>query len=321
MLVYRTRMLIVVKTGGEAAMPAWRAAFAAHDPRIELAWWGDPALDRARVEHALVWDPEPGRLAALPNLKLIFGSGAGVDGILADPLLPAHVPVIRMATPDAAQRMGEYVCWAVLSLLRGARRMALAQSRGVWDYFDVEPSAPGVTVGIMGLGVMGGRAAAMLAGLGFRVQGWSQARKEIAGVASFAGETERGAFLASSDILVCLLPATPGTRGLLAAPLLAQFKPGAALVNAGRGQHQVLADILAALDSGQLSGAVLDVFEEEPLPAGHPVFAHPRLIVTPHCASLPPRRARAGFVAEVIRAFERGEPLPPALIADRARGY
>jgi glyoxylate/hydroxypyruvate reductase len=314
-------MLIVVKTGGEAAMPAWREAFAAHEPRIDLAWWDDKALDPARVDYALVWDPEPGRLAALPNLKLILGSGAGVDGILADPLLPAHVPVIRMATPDAAQRMGEYVCWAVLSLLRGARRMALAQSQGVWDYFDVEPSAPDVTVGIMGLGVMGARAAAMLAGLGFRVQGWSRERKHIAGVASFAGEVERAAFLASTDILVCLLPATPETHGVLSAPLLAQLKPGSALVNAGRGHHQVLPDILAALDSGHLAGAVLDVFEEEPLPAGHPAFAHPRLIVTPHCASLPPRSARAGFVVEVIRAFERGEALPPALIADRARGY
>jgi len=314
-------MLIVVKTGGEAAMPAWRAAFAEHDPAIELAWWDDPALDPTRIDHALVWDPEPGRLAAMPNLKLVFGSGAGVDGILADPLLPAHLPVIRMATPDAAQRMGEYVCWAVLTLLRGGRRMALAQARGEWDDFDVEPSAPDRTAGIMGLGVMGARAAAMLRGLGFRVQGWSNTRKEIAGVASFAGEAERDAFLASTDILVCLLPATRETRGLLSAPLLAKLPRGAQLVNAGRGHHQVLPDILAALDSGQLDSAVLDVFEEEPLPAGHPAFAHPRLTVTPHCASLPPRSARARHVVELIHAHAHGDALPAALIADRAKGY
>jgi glyoxylate/hydroxypyruvate reductase len=314
-------MLIVVKTGGEAAMPAWRAAFAEHDPHVTLAWWDDPALDPARVDHALVWDPDPGRLAAMPNLKLIFGSGAGVDGILADPLLPPHVPLIRMATPDAAQRMGEYVCWAALSLLRGARRMAIAQARGTWDYFDVEPSGATTRVGIMGLGVMGARAAEMLLGLGFRVQGWSRSRKRIAGVASFAGEAERDAFLGSTDILVCLLPATPETRGVIAAPLLGLLPHGACLVNAGRGHHQVLPDILAALDTGQLSGAVLDVFEEEPLPDGHPAWSHPRLTITPHCASLPPRSARARFVVETIRAFERGEALPPALIADRARGY
>lgn len=314
-------MLIVVKTGGAAAMPAWRAAFAEHDPAIQLAYWDDPSLDPLRPDYGLVWDPEPGRLAQMHNLRLVFGSGAGVDGILADPLLPPHLPVIRMATADAAQRMGEYVCWAVLSLLRGSRRMAVAQSRGTWDYFDVEPSAATTRVGIMGLGVMGARAAAMLLGLGFRVQGWSLTRKRIAGVTSFAGAEERDAFLASTDILVCLLPATPETRGVIAAPLLGRLPRGAGLVNAGRGHHQVLPDILAALDTGQLSGAVLDVFSEEPLPDGHAAWAHERLTITPHCASLPPRSARARFVVETIHAHRRGEALPEALIADRARGY
>jgi glyoxylate/hydroxypyruvate reductase A len=167
--------------------------------------------------------------------------------------------------------------------------------------------------------VLGERAAEMLAGLGFQVAGWSRGRKAIPGVESFAGDAELGVFLARSDILVCLLPDTPATRGILSAPLFAKLPKGAGIVNAGRGAHQNFADILAALDSGQLSGAVLDVFEDEPLPQGHPAWSHPRILVTPHCASLAPKLERARFAAEVIADWQRGEPLPN--LFDPSRGY
>ncbi|MBY0338051.1 MAG: glyoxylate/hydroxypyruvate reductase A [Acetobacteraceae bacterium] len=310
---------LLVKSGGEAAVADWQAAFAACAPQFEVRSLADPTVDLATVEYAVVWDPEPGRLASLPNLKVIFGSGAGVDGILADPLLPKHLPIVRCATPGATQRMGEFACWAVLSLMKGARRYALAQAEGRWDDVIPERMAGETVIGIMGLGAMGSRAAEMLLGLGFRVRGWSRSRKALAGVESFTGEAERDAFLAGTDILICLLPATPGTRGILAAPLLARLPRGASLINLARGSHQVLDDILAALDSGQLAEAFLDVFETEPLPATHRAWAHPSVTITPHAASLPPRRERAAYVADCIARFERGETLPN--LYDHERGY
>lgn len=311
-------MLMLVKAGGEKQFPEWREAFAVAEPRLALRWWDDPAVRPEDVRIALVWDPEPGRLAQYPNLGLILCSGAGVDAIVRDPALPP-VPVVRLATPGAAQRMGEYVCWAALSLLRDARRFARNQAAGRWEYFEPRFSAPDCRVGVLGLGVLGGRAAEMLAALGFQVAGWSRSRKAIPGVESFAGEAELDAFVARSDILVCLLPDTAATRGILSAPLLAKLPRGAGIVNAGRGTHQVFGDLMAALESGQLSGAVLDVFEDEPLRPDHPAWHHPRILVTPHCASLAPKSERARFAAEVIAAWERGEALPNRF--DPARGY
>lgn len=311
--------ILLVKSGGEAALAEWRAHFAACAPDIEVRWWDDAAVDSASVQYVLVWDPEPGRLARLPNLRVIFGSGAGVDFITRDPDLPRHIPLARMATEGAARRMGEFVCWAALSLLRGARRMALGQAARRWDYFELEQTAADLTVGIMGLGHMGETAARMLLPLGFPVIGWSRTRKQVEGVESFCGEAERDAFLARTDILVCLLPATPETRGILSAPLFARMRDGSHLINVGRGSQQKIEDILAALDSGKLAGALLDVFEQEPLPPEHPAWTHPKLTVTPHVASLPPRSERARHVAKLIAMHERGEPLPN--LYDHARGY
>ncbi len=311
--------ILLVKSGGEEAVPEWRRHFAEFAPDLEVRWWDDEAVDRNSVRYVLVWDPEPGRLSALPNLDVVFGSGAGVDFITADPALPKHLPIARMTTDGAAQRMGEFVCWAALSLLKDARRITANQVARKWEYFEPERTAPGTTIGIMGLGHMGGRAAAMLRGLGFRVIGWSRTPKRIEGVESLAGEDARDAFLGRAEILVCLLPATPETRGILAAPLLDRLPRGAGLINVGRGSQQRIGDILAALDGGRLSGAVLDVFEEEPLPRDHPAWAHPRLLVTPHLASLPPRRERAEYVAKLIAMHRRGEALPN--LYDHARGY
>lgn len=312
-------MLLVVKSGGEEALAEWRACFAEEAPGLEVRWWDDPTLDPAQVDYALVWDPEPGRLARLPRLRAIFGSGAGVDAIVADPALPRHVPLVRCVPPEATQRMGEFVVWAVLSLNKGARRMALAQARRDWDFFEPPFAAAARTVGIMGLGSMGLRAAEMLRAIGLPVIGWSRSRKAVAGVECFAGREELPPFLARSEVLVCLLPATPETVGIIAAPLLARLPRGAALVQVGRGVQQVLPDILAALDDGQLSGAVLDVFEPEPLPPDSPAWSHPRVIVTPHVASLPSRRERARYVADCIARLGRGEPLPN--LYDPTRGY
>ena len=311
--------ILLVKSGGEAAMPEWQRHFAEFAPDLEVRWWDDPAVAPEDVAYLLLWDPEPGRIAGYRNLQVIFGTGAGVDFIVADPALPKHLPLVRMATPNATQRMGEFVGWAVLSLLKGARRIGLNQAARRWEYIEPEFAAPELTVGVMGLGRMGTRSAEILFGIGFNVIGWSKTRKDLPGIESFAGEAERDAFLARCDHLVCLLPATPETRGILAAPLFARLKPGAGLVNVGRGSHQSIEDILAALDSGQLCGAVIDVFEKEPLPPEHPAWAHEKLLLTPHLASLPSRRDRARAVADNIARHQRGETLPN--LYDHARGY
>jgi glyoxylate/hydroxypyruvate reductase A len=314
-----TRPVLLVKSGGEEAMAEWTHHFAALAPDIEVRWWDDPAVDPASVSYVLVWDPEPGRLAKLPNLQVIFGSGAGVDFITRDPDLPRHVPLARMATPGAGQRMAEFVTWAVLSLMKGARRIGAAQAERRWDFFEPERLATDTTVGIMGLGHMGTAAAKMLVPMGFRVMSWSRTPKDVPGVHSFVGAAAQHDFLAATDILVCLLPSTPDTRGILAKPLFDQLQDGTGLVNVGRGSQQKIEDIIAACDAGKLSGAVLDVFEQEPLPSEHPAWAHPKILVTPHIASLPPRSERAAHVAACIARHRRGEPIPN--LYDHARGY
>jgi glyoxylate/hydroxypyruvate reductase A len=311
--------VLVVKSGGEAAFAEWQACFAVHSPGLTLRHWDDPELRLEAVTYAVLWDPTPGRLAQMPNLRLVFGSGAGVDNIVADPDYPRHIPLVRTSIPEATDRMGEYCCWAALSLLKDARRMAIAQGERRWDYFEPPFRACERTVGIMGLGNMGERSAIMLQGLGFPTIGWSRTRKAVPGVESHAGAAELDAFLARTDILICLLPATAETRNIIGAANLAKLPRGAGYIGAGRGMQQDLDAILAALDSGQLSGAVLDVFEPEPLPAEHPLWAHPKAIVTAHVASLPSRMERVAFIAATIAGFERGAPLPN--LFDHARGY
>lgn len=296
--------VLAIKSGGAAAFPEWRDAFAEAAPGLRVALWGTE--EAARADHALVWDPEPGRLAAMPNLRCVFGAGAGVDLITRDPDFPRHLPLVRMAPPEAAERMGEFVAWGALHLLLNGRRMALQQEARRWEEFP-QPRAAELRAGVMGLGVMGARAASVLRALGFPVAGWSRTPKALPGVECFAGEAGLPAFLARTDLLVALLPATEATRGILSAPTLAKLPRGARLLNAGRGAHQSLPDILAALDSGHLSAALLDVFEEEPLAPDSPAWSHPRATVTPHIASSPSRRERARFVAAQIARLGRGE--------------
>lgn len=307
---------IAIKSGGATALPEWRAGFAAAAPGLAVLGWDEAGA--AEADYALVWDPEPGRLAAMPKLRCVFGAGAGVDLITADPSFPRTTPLVRMAPPEAAQRMGEYICWAALHLLRDGPRISRQEAARHWDEFHGS-CATDLRVGVMGLGVMGLKAAEMMRALGFAVAGWSRTRKTVPGMECFAGEAELGGFLARTDLLVALLPATEATRGILAAPLLAELPRGAMLVNAGRGMHQRIGDILAALDSGQLSAAVLDVFESEPLPPDHPAWTHPRLTVTPHLASTPSRPERARFVAAQIARIERGEA--PAPLWNPELGY
>jgi glyoxylate/hydroxypyruvate reductase A len=215
--------------------------------------------------------------------------------------------------------MGEYAILGALALMKDLPRNIAGQHAAKWDQFDPEPIAPDVRAGIMGLGNLGSVTATMMRGFGFPVAGWSATRKDIPGVESFAGMGELDAFLARTDMLVMMLPDTPATRGLMNARSFALLPKGAGVVNAGRGPQLVLADLIAALDSGHLHGAFLDVFDPEPPPPDHPVWRHPRIIMTPHNAAFDTRRERSRYVAQAILAHERGEALPN--LYDPARGY
>lgn len=313
------RMILLVNSGGEDAVEAWQAMFAPVAPHLQVRWLHDPSVRAEDVAYAFVWAPPPGFLAGLPNLRLILSSGAGVDHITADPAWPRHVGIVRMGGDETAQRMGEYVCLGALALLRGMPRIIAGQRARHWDHFDSPRTASETRAGIMGMGNLGIRAAEMLRALGYPVAGWSRSRKHVPGVECFAGAEELPAFLGRTDLLVNLLPDTAETKRAIRAETIAQLPRGAGIVNAGRGPQLVLPDLLAALDDGHLSGAFLDVFETEPLPADDPAWSHPKVIVTPHLASLASRPARALYVAQAIAAHERGEA-PPNLY-DPDRGY
>lgn len=313
------RDLLLVKSGGAAAVAEWQDAFARLLPALDVRWWDDPSVPAEAVTYALVWEPEPGRLAGYPNLRVIFSSGAGVDHITRDPALPPHVPIVRNASGQTARSVAEYVCFAALGLLRDLPRLLAARDARHWDMWEGERTAETVRVGILGMGRIGTLAARMLHGIGFMVSGWARSAKSIDGIEIASGDAALPGLLARSDILVGLLPDTAATRGLLCAERLALLPPGAGVINAGRGSLVVIDDLIAALDRGHLAGAVLDVFDPEPLPPEAPVWAHSRILVTSHVAGFATRRARAGYVAEVISGFARGEP--PAHLYQPERGY
>lgn len=312
-------MILLVNSGGEAAVPEWRAMFAGIAPHLEIRWLHDPTVAPADVAYVFVWSPQPGLLATFPNLRLILSSGAGVDHITTDPAWPRHIGIVRMGGDETAQRMGEYVCLGALSLLRGMPRIIAGQHARIWDHFGSPRTATETRAGIMGMGNLGIRAAEMLRALGYQVAGWSRSRKHVPGIECLAGALELAPFLARTDLLINLLPDTPETKSAICAETIAQLPQGAAIVNAGRGPQLVIPDLIAALDTNHLSGAVLDVFDPEPLPPESPLWTHPKIIVTPHLASLASRPARVKYVAEAIATFEQGHP-PPNLY-DPERGY
>ena len=282
----------------------------------------DDAPDPQSVRFAAVWKPKPGALAVFPNLAVIFNLGAGVDVLMGDPTLPP-VPLVRVAVPDLTRRMVEYVVMHVLMHHRQQRFLDDCQRQRIWAP-KVQWGAEQIRVGVMGLGVLGVAAAEALQGFAFDVAGWSRTAKTVPGMTCFAGPTEMPAFLARTDILVCLLPLTPDTRGILSKETFARLARdgvmgGPVLINAGRGALQVETDILAALDQGVLLAATLDVFEKEPLPASSPLWSHPKVTVSPHNAADTDPEAISDYVAEQIERFERGLPL--ANVVDRRVGY
>ena len=285
----------------------WRPQIARLMPELEIRVWPQVG-NRTDIDYALVWQPEPGLLASLPNLKLILSLGAGVDHILGDPQLPRDVPIVRLVDPYMTDAMSEYVVLQVLRLHRQDLDYRAQQEAGIWREL-AQKNAAERRIGILGAGALGQDAGRKLRGLGFDIALWSRSAKIVDGLASGAGAAGLPALLRRSEILVCLLPLTAETEGILNMSTFALLPKGAALINAARGGHLIEEDLLAALASGQLSAAVLDVFREEPLRAGHPFWRHPRIVMTPHVAAATHPPTAAPIILDNIRRFEEGRPL------------
>ena len=286
--------------------------WAAWWPLLQAALPSEQLLrDRAAVapheiEIALVANPPPGSLRGLPKLRLIQSLWAGVDRLLDDTSVPVEVPLARMVDPAMNRAMAQTALWAVTSLQRGFFAYAAQQRAGVWKQHALR-RADAVTVAVLGMGQMGQAAAQLLTQHGHRVLGWRRSAGPLAPV------------LAQADVVVNLLPLTAETRGLLNAAAFAQMPRGASLVNLARGAHVVEADLLAALATGQLNHAVLDVFATEPLPPGHPFWLHPAITVLPHVAAPTDPHSAAAVAANNVLALREGRPLQN--LVDRTRGY
>ncbi len=300
----------------------WIDRFAALAPELDVCKWPDDDTAPEDIDYALAWQPPEGVLAGFSNLKTIFSLGAGVDHILREPKLP-DVPLVRVVDPDLTMRMSEYVCLHVLMHHRQQRLLDADQAKLDWTERP-QWSAASMCVGIMGLGELGRDAAEKLVHLGFQVNGWSNSAKQIDGVTAYAGQDELDAFLGVSDILVCLLPHTPDTQGILNRDLFRKLKSdgplGApVLINAGRGKLQVEEDILASLDAGELGAATLDVFEIEPLPTDSRLWSHPKVTLTPHNAADSDPEALCKYILGQIKRREAGEDLQN--VVSRQAGY
>lgn len=290
-------------------------AFAETAPDQRVALAGEDMAAEAEV--ALCWYPPVGSLAALPKLRLIHSIGAGVDHLENDPTRPV-LPVCRVVDPGHRLGMVEYVRWAALHYHRSFDRV-LAQQRELRWSRPVQRPASQYRIGVMGLGKLGAAVAADLASVGYEVRGWARHSKAIDLVNVFAGDELFTMFLDQLDLLVNLLPLTPHTKAVLCAANFARLAPGAAVVNCGRGAHMVAEDIITSLASGQLNGALLDVFETEPLPADHPLWTTPGVVVTPHMASVTVPSVIVRQVVANAQRLKNGEEL--LNLVDPERGY
>ena len=292
----------------------WLQGLAAALPGADISVW-QPGAPQA--DYAVVWAPPQQFMDEQAGLKALFNIGAGVDALLKL-RLPPRARVVRLDDAGMAVQMAEYVCHAVIRHFREFDAYEADMAAGRWGYR--KPRLRGdFPVGVMGLGVLGERVAKALAQFDFPVNGWSRSPKAIEGVRGFAGAAQFNDFLAASRVLVNLLPLTPETADVIHRDTLAGLQPGAYVINVARGAHLVEDDLLAAIDSGHVAGATLDVFRTEPLPAGHAFWNHPRITVTPHTSARTLRDESIAQIARKMAAMERGEAV--AGVVDAARGY
>ncbi len=300
---------------------AWLDAFKRELPEAEI--WAATGFEADAVtvkqaDYAVVWAPPDGLFASQRKLKAVFVIGAGVDGIMKVPTLPPSLPVIRLNDAGMAAQMAEFVCHALFRHAREFDTYAAQAAKGEWLVRSpIERTA--WPVGIMGLGAIGSRVAQAVRSFGYPVFGWSRTMASLPGIVTFAGSGQFDAFLASVRVLVCLLPLSDETVGILNRNTLSKLKAGAYLINVGRGRHLVEADLFHLLDQGALAGASLDVAIGEPLAADHPFWRHPKITLTPHISAITLLPESVAQIAQKIRALQREEPVEG--MVERRRGY
>ena len=267
---------------------------------------------------ALVWAPPAGQLKKMPNLRGIILQGQGVDYIMADTTVPRDVPLVRLVDPDMSNALSHWAILAALDFWRDAQHYRACQAKANWQPIVQRP-ASGAKVGIMGVGAIGGLMAKRFAALGFDVRGWARRPRQIDNVTVFVGDEGLPPFLNDLEILVSVLPLTPATRGIMNSSMFNQLAKGAFVINGGRGPQLVEDDLLDAIRRGQIAGAALDVFATEPLPANHPFWSHPAVMVWPHVAAQTNPTTAAQQVAAAITAIMAG--VEPKNRVDWQRGY
>jgi len=314
-------LLISVETDNWS-VSRWKKQFERVCPDRSVIVLPDASVSVSDIQYVAVWKPPSGQLAQYPNLRAIFNLGAGVDALLTDPTVPS-VPVVRMTVPDLAERMTEYVTLHVLMHHRQELHLRSAQRESRWEP-RVQWPARCVTVGIMGYGTLGRDAARVLLALGFRVVAWGRTEQSHDQVRYFHGSKQIAEFLSETNILVCLLPLTPATKGILNRDVFSKLNRhsplGApVLINAGRGGLQDEGDIIQSLEDGTLGAASLDVFRTEPLPSDSPIWKHSKIVVTPHNAADTNPDTISRFIAGQLATFEATGKLEN--VVDRQRGY
>ncbi|HZD90056.1 MAG TPA: glyoxylate/hydroxypyruvate reductase A [Pseudolabrys sp.] len=294
----------------------WRRELDVLMPGLDVRFWPDVG-DPADIESVALVALPPGTLRTFPNLRLIISLTAGIDSLMRDSDLP-DVPIVRAADPAGDAMMNESALLHVLRHHRGMPAYVRAQARREWKRQPVR-RADERSVGVMGLGSVGLACAETIASLGFKVAGWVRSPRQAGGIEIFAGPEQLHAFLARSEILLNLLPLTPETRGIINAETLRRLPAGASVINLGRGEHVVEADLMAVLDSGHLAAATLDVFHQEPLPSDSPLWVHPKITIMPHVARRLDASILAPRVCAILNDFDAGKPLDQQV--DRGRGY
>ena len=308
-------MTLLFKVDNERG-PVWKALFEKHAPDIEVRLWPDIG-DPERIRYFSAWQPPSDLHERFPNLEVVFATSAGVDQFDLS-TLPAPISVVRMLDPGIVRGIVEYVCFAVLSLHRDIPLYLEQQHRQQWQDRQLI-TAPQRRVGIMGLGNLGVAALEGLRPFGFALSGWARSEKSIDGVQCFAGIEQLQPFLNQCDILICLLPLTDDTRGILNARTFAALPHGARLINLGRGAHLVEADLLDALESGQIEHAIVDVLNDEPPGDAHPFWRHPRIWITPHIGAMTSPDSAFDVLLANIRRHQRGEAMLGVIARDE--GY
>jgi glyoxylate/hydroxypyruvate reductase A len=306
--------------GPNSNPPAWEKALRAALPQADVRVWQEG--DDGAADYAVVWRPPAPVLSPhgllRPDLKAVFNIGAGVDGILQLGAALPDVPIIRLDDAGMGVQMAEYVTHAVMRYFRRFDQYDLQQRDHQWRFLEPHDKAT-FTVGILGMGLLGQHVASMLAPLGFPLRGWSRSEKSLPGIECFSGQAGLEAFLQGTRVLVCMLPLTTETTGILNRNTLGKLPNGAYLINVARGSHLIDADLLKLVQDGHIAAATLDVFHDEPLPPQHRFWHEPRITITPHMAAITLREPSALQIADKIHALQRGETVTG--IVDRMKGY